>query len=470
MKLKLLIVILLHIWFGSTSFSQKANTSKPNIILIMGDDLTYNDIEPYGSRQVKTPNLAALAKQGMCFDNMFSASSACAPARQQLLTGVYPVRNGAHPNHSRVYDGTRSVAHHMQELGYNTALIGKRHYSPEESYPFLFLSGRNNDNGQGIDIELDKAEAFVNNNKDKPYFLIVTSNQPHSPATRGNPAAYPPEKIRLNPGFIDTDITRKSLSKYYAEITYMDSCVGVVMDIAKRSGRLDNTIIIFLTEQGSGTVPFAKWTLYDAGLKTGCIIKYPGKVKPGSRNSALTQDVDIVPTLVDIAGGDPTKINTGVKDATGYRGFDGKSFKNVLLGKSNELRNVVFGIQTTRGIINGSESYPIRSARNKNYLFIHNLQSENAFQNVVTKSPLYKSWLEKDPKRAKQYQYRPEEELYDVVKDPYQLNNLAAKPSLKNEKEKLKKELAAFMKQQGDKGIATEMDADNRQPKNSASE
>jgi len=181
----------------------------------------------------------------------------------------------------------------------------------------------------------------------------------------------------------------------------------------------------------------------------------------------MTQYVDIVPTLIDIAGGDPTKINTGVKDANGYAGFDGKSFKNILLGQSNGLRDVVFGVQTTRGIINGSESYPIRSARNKNYLYIHNLQPNNTFQNVLIKTPLFKSWQSKEPARANAYMHRPEEELYDVVKDPFQLVNLAGDPSQKNEKEQLKTALASFMKQQGDKGIATEMDANNRKPKNS---
>jgi len=464
----LLIIILLQIFPGNDSYAQKkkALSQKPNIILIMGDDLTYNDIEPYGSTQVKTPNLKALAKESMCFDNMFTSSPACAPTRQQLLTGVYPVRNGAHPNHSVVYDGTRSVAHHMQELGYTTALIGKRHYGPEASYPFKFLGGRNGDNGEGKDIELEKAESFVNSSKDKPYFLMITSNQPHGPLTRGNPSAYSPDKIKLNPGFVDTDETRRNLSKYYAEITYLDSLVGVVMNIAKKSGRIDNTIIIFTSEQGSGTIPFAKWTCYDAGLKTAFIIKYPGKIKEGSRNSALTQYVDIVPTLIDIAGGDPAKINTGVKDAYAYTGFDGKSFKNILYSRSNELRNVVFGVQTTRGIINGSESYPVRSARNKKYLYIHNLQPENTFQNVMIRTPVFKSWLAKDPARANAYMHRPEEELYDVVKDPYQLVNVAADPSLKNVKEQLKTELSGFMKQQGDKGIATEMDANNRKPKN----
>src|SRR5690606_32993702 len=126
----------------AVSAQHKDEKDRPNIILIMGDDLSYNDIEPYGNTQVRTPNLSLLAREGMCFDNMFTSTAMCAPTRQQLMTGVYPVRNGAYPNHSRVYDGTRSVAHHLQQLGYRTALIGKKHYAPEESFPFEYLGGR----------------------------------------------------------------------------------------------------------------------------------------------------------------------------------------------------------------------------------------------------------------------------------------------------------------------------------------
>lgn len=457
------------LWEGTLHAQKRSLRQKPNIVLIMGDDLTWYDTEPYGSKQVRTPNLSSLAKDGMCFDNMFTSSPACAPTRQQLLTGVYPVRNGAHPNHSRVYDGTRSIVHHLQGLGYRTALIGKKHFAPEESYPFEFLGGRNGDNGEGIDIELEKAEAFIRGAKGKPYFLMVTSNQPHGPLTRGDASAYPPQDIVLPPGFVDTDITREQLSKYYAEITYLDSLVGVVLSMVEKSGEADNTIIMFTSEQGSG-FPFAKWTLYDAGLKTAFIIKWPGKIREGSRNSALTQYVDIVPTLVDIAGGVPRKINTGVRDAYGYTGFDGKSFKDILLGKFNHLREEVYGVQTTRGIINGSKSYPVRSVRDKQYLFIHNLDPGSSFQNVLTRGALFHSWMQKDSVRASLYIRRPEFELYDVVKDPYQLVNLAGEPSLQGVQNRMKEKLAAFMKQQGDKGRATEMDANNRKPKNSENE
>ncbi|MEX2336039.1 MAG: sulfatase [Fulvivirga sp.] len=459
--------LILTAAFVNQVFAQSASADKPNIVLIMGDDLTFRDIEPYGSAQVHTPNMAKLAQEGMSFDNMFTTTPMCAPTRQQIFTGMFPVRNGAFPNHGVVYDGTKSIAHHMQALGYNTGLIGKKHFGPASSFPFQDLGGQNHDSGEGIDLDLSKAEQFVKKSKDKPYLLIVTSNQPHGPLNRGNSAVYPPEKIDVPPHVVDTRETRKTLSDYFAEITYLDSLVGVCMDIVERSGEKENTIVIFTTEQGSG-LPFGKWTNYDTGLKTGFIARWPGKIPAGRRTKALTQYVDVVPTLIDLAGGDPEKVNTGVKDAFGNTGFDGRSFEAVLTGKSDQFRDYVYGVQTTRGIIKGSESYPIRSVRSDKYLYIHNLNPEGEFSNVITHGKVFASWFEtgnkEDAERAQFYVKRPEIELYDVKKDPYQLKNIADDASLDHVKEALKGELAAFMKQQGDLGVETEMKAFERQP------
>ncbi len=391
----------------------------------------------------------------------------CAPTRQQLMTGLYPVRNGAYPNHSEVYKNTRSIVHYMKELGYNTGLLGKKHFGPAESFPYEFLGGRNGDNGKGQDIDLKVAESYIMKSKDKPYLLFVTSNQPHGPWNRGDASVYPPEKIKLPPGFEDTPLTRKQMSSYFAEITYLDSLVGVCLDMVDRSGQKQNTIVIFTSEQGS-SFPFGKWTNYDQGLKTAFIARWPGKIKPGTRSSAMTQYVDVVPTLVDLVGGKPETINTGTKDANGKTGFDGKSFKEVLTGKTISFRDYVFGVHTTRGIISGSEAYAIRSARNKQYLYIHNLNYKNQFSNVVTNSPLIEQWIKNDKSgRGYFYKIRPEYELYDIVKDPYSLVNLAQKSELKPVLTDLRTQLAMFMKQQGDLGIATEMKALERQAKNS---
>jgi N-sulfoglucosamine sulfohydrolase len=442
---------------------------RPNIIFIMGDDLTMTDIQPYGSTQVHTPNLARLASEGVCLDNMFNMVPVCSPTRQSLLTGMGPVRNGAWPNHTMIYDGIKTLPVYLKALGYNAALIGKRHYAPESAYPFDFLGGRDHDDGDGKDIDLSKVEDYIKRSAGKPFFLMVTCNQPHQPWNRGNQQAYDPEKIQLSPNMVDTKLTRKQMAKYFTEITYLDSLVGVCLDIIERSGQKENTIVVFATEQGS-SFPFSKWTLYDQGLRSGFIVRWPGKVKPGTRNPALLQYMDITPTLIDMAGGDPNKINTGSKDANGNTGFDGMSFTKVLTGERTHMRDYVYAENTTRGIVNGSDAYASRSARNTDFLYIHNLNYQNRFSNVLTHSKLFKEWMAADSVRASFYITRPEEELYDMKNDPYALKNLAADPAYQHIKAELKTKLTAFMKQQGDKGIQTEMEALSRQPKNTSGE
>jgi len=440
-------------------------SDKPNIILIIADDLSMRDIAPYGSTQVHTPSLSKLATEGICLDNMFNMVPVCSPTRQSLLTGLGPVRNGAYPNHTMIYDGIKTLPVYLQALGYRTALIGKRHYAPAKAYPFDFLGGRDHDNGKGQDVNLAKAEEYIKKGP-KPFFLMFASNQPHEPWNRGNQGAYHPNKIKLSPNMVDTKLTRKQMAKYFAEVTYLDSLVGVCMDMVERSGKKDNTIIIFTTEQGN-SFPFSKWTLYDQGLRSGFIVKWPGKVAPGTRNPAMLQYMDVVPTLIDIAGGNPKIMNTGVKDGNGNTGFDGQSFKKVLTGEQTHLHDYVFAEQTTRGIIKGSEAYGSRSIRSAKFLYILNLNWENKFSNVVTSSPLFKEWMEKDPTRASFYTTRPKEELYDVLADPFNLKNLAPDPRYAATKKNMSAKLVAIMKQQNDKGVKTEMEALTRQPKNS---
>jgi len=229
---------------------------------------------------------------------------------------------------------------------------------------------------------------------------------------------------------------------------------------------------MFTSEQGS-SFPFGgKWTCYDAGLKTAFILRWPARVRASSSTQAMTQYVDVTPTLVEAAGGDPKAIDTGCPDAKGFTGFDGRSFLAVMEGKADKLREYVYGAHTTRGIINGSKCYPVRSVRSERYKYIANLNHEAVFTNAVTTTgpdSVLQSWIEKgktDPAaaaRARAYQYRPAEELYHISRDPWELDNLADDPQYRSVKESLRKELRAWMDQQGDKGNETEMLAEVRQ-------
>lgn len=449
-------------------------SDRPNIILFVADDMTWFDAGCYGSEDVKTPHLDKLATQGMRFTNCYTSTAMCAPTRQQLYTGLWPVRSGAYPNHSAVKDGTRSLGHHFAELGYRVAIGGKKHYKPAKSYPFETLPGSASfDSGKGKthDFDLKEVDRFINRAPDQPYFLICATNQPHAPWNRGDASAYEPSGLKLPPNLVDTPLTREELSKYYAEITYADHLLGEVMKVLDDAGQAENTILLFTSEQGS-QLPFAKWTCYEAGLKTGLVVRWPNKIKPNTTTDAMVQYVDIVPTLLKAAGGKPLKVNTGRDGAAdGGRGFDGHSFLPVLLAKTDQHRKHVFGVHTTRGIMKGSDCYPIRSVCDGRYKLIWNLNHETPFRNLATyeKNPIWASWntaAAEGDAHAKamvdRYQHRPQFELYDLVNDPFEMTNLADRPGLIDLRSSLLQLIQDWMKEQGDEGIATEMKAKAR--------
>ena len=313
-------IILLSFLFLLMSCKSKNNnieTNKnilPNIVIFIGDDMNWNDCEPYGSKVVKTPNIQKMANEGMSFDNMFTSTAMCAPTRQQLMTGLYPVRSGAYPNHSIVYDGVKSFAHYFRDLGYQVALIGKQHYGPTDSFPIKYLGGVQHDTGiDGDDIDLGKIEPIVSS--DKPFFLVIAQNQPHSPWNRGS-NKYKEEDLTIPEYMVDSPMTRSHLSSYYSEITYMDSLLGKTLDIINKVEKTDNTISIFTSEQGYA-FPYGKWTCYDLGLKTAFIAKWPGRIKPNTRSKATMQYVDIIPTLLDAVGQNPLEFDVGMADTSG---------------------------------------------------------------------------------------------------------------------------------------------------------
>ena len=457
---------------------------RPNFVIVIADDMTYHDVGCWGNKDVRTPNIDRLAAEGMRLIHMFSPSPMCSPCRQALYTGLFPVRNGAHPNHSRVYDGVKSMPHYLGPLGYRVGLIGKTHYGPREAFPFEHPSagpgmskadGESKGGKQARRLQDDAADSaastipgatgskaagairnFIARDNDQPFCLVVASNEPHAPHTLGDASVYDLAKLALPPYLVDTPETRHALAAYYAEVEVFDRQVGQVMQILDQTGQADNTLVLVLSEQGSGW-PHCKWTLYDAGIRVAAVARWPGKVEPGSTSQALMQYVDVLPTFLAAAGAVPPA------------DLDGLSFLDALAGRTESCRETVFAVQTSRGIINGPEAYGIRCARDGRYKYILNLNHESEFRNVVLKSPLFKSWQAKadagDPfarSQVDRYLRRPDVEFYDIRADPHEMNDLSADPSLEDDRRRLRARLDAWMKQQGDHGTATELGAKER--------
>lgn len=436
---------------AGTAFGEE----KPNFVFINADDLTFRELGCYGG-QAKTPNIDRLATEGMRFTRCFQAAPMCSPTRHNIYTGLYPVKSGAYPNHTFAKEGTKSICHYLGDLGYRIALSGKTHIAPRETvFPFEYSGKGGNPDMGAIDRLMEESKKTGT-----PFCLFACSNEPHTPWNKGDASVYPPEKIELPPYHVDTPQTREAWSRYLAEITYYDSQVGEILDLLDAHGLSDTTMVVVTTEQGN-SMPFAKWTLYDAGLQTALIVRWAGQVEAGSVTDAMVEYVDVVPTFVEAAGGKPIPV------------LDGKSLLPVLRGETDTHKKFVYGIQTSRGTINAPEHFGIRSVRSEKYKLIVNLTPETTFTNACTRSPEFKSWVAKAQagdadaaEKVRRYQHRPPVELYDLSADPFEWNNLAEEPALAETVDRLRSRLDAWMKSQGDEGQATEMAATEHQSRN----
>ena len=272
-------------------------------------------------------------------------------------------------------------------------------------------------------------------NKKQPFFLVIASANPHLPWNRGDPDLYPPNKLELPVFLNDTPRLRDRLSQYLAEVSDLDREVGLVDDEIDKLGIKNDTIVIFTSEQGS-SLPFGKWTYYDAGLRNAFIIRWPNKIAANVRSDAMVEYVDVVPTLTDLVS------------STIPKELDGRSFKAVLQGDATEHKTRVFGVQTSLNIHDGVP-YPIRSVRIEDFKLIHNLIPANSFSNILTSDSWFKEELAEEKKVSNdnyaRYVKRPEFALYKVIKDPFEQNNIIGAPQYSLQVAALKKESSQWM-------------------------
>lgn len=428
---------------------------KPNILLIISDDCTYNDLPLYGGRNAKTPQIDRLGAEGLVFDRAYLSMAMCMPCRSELYTGLYPMRNGCAWNHAASRPEVTSMPQHLGALGYRVGIAGKIHLSPEAAYPFELVEGfdRHCCNNPTRPHDVTGIREFMSRDAD-PFCLVVGLVDPHVPWVMGDPSQYPPESLDLPPNIADTAQTREDFSRYLAEITYMDGQVGDILATLEATGRASDTLVLFTSEQGA-QFPGAKWTNWNLGLHTGLIARWPGRIEAGKRTDALVQYADVLPTLVEAAGGEPAPHN-----------YDGISFLEVLTGAGDaSRRRWAYGMHN-----NWPEGppYPIRTISDGRYRYIRNLTPENPYINkwVMGRRSdddlierYWQSWIwesvdcERVSEQIKRYMLRPPEELYDSLADPYELNNLAADPACAGIKAGLSAELERWMLEQGDPGI-----------------
>jgi uncharacterized sulfatase len=443
--------------FGVTGQRLAATTEataakKPNFLIIMADDCTYSDLPVYGGQNARTPNIDRLASEGLVFNRAYLASAMCQPCRAELYTGQYPMRNGCAWNHSASRPDTRSIPHHLRPLGYRVGLAGKAHVKPAKAFPFEKVEGfdgncvRNPTRAH----DLQHIRRFMSG--DDPFCLVVALVEPHVPWVMGDESKYDPKKVKLPPNIADTTRTRRDFARYLAEITYMDNQVGEILDELERTGKTDDTLVLFTSEQGS-QFPGCKWTNWDTGLHTALIARWPDKVSQGKRTDALVQYADVLPTLLDAAGGKASK-----------SAFDGTSFLEVLRGGKSEHREYVYGMHNN---IPEGPAYPIRTISDGTYRYIRNLAPDRIYiekhlmgwsGNGQLNNPYWATWITeawREPHTydmVERYTRRPAEQLYNTAEDPYELKSLTDDPALAAVKARLSVELDRWMHSQGDPG------------------
>ena len=447
------LTVLAGFW-ASACMSADPVSSPPSVVLVFSDDHGAEDLGAYGNDVVRTANLDRLAAEGLRFTHAFTTTAMCTPSRSSLYTGLYPHSHGSHMNHGSVRSGILTMPDYLRPLGYRVGLAGKRHVKPAEQFPFEYM-----------ELDPEAIRRFVTADAGQPFVLIVAPKEPHI-IEFGFPETerFSPDGIPMPPYLVDTLDTRRQRAGYYELIARLDEKIGQVIGVLEDEELFDKTVFIYASDHGAGFA-FEKWTCYEAGLRVPLLVRWPGQVRAGRVTEAMVSLVDLLPTLIEIAGGAPSKP------------IDGRSFLSVLQEKADEHRSHVYGAHTNQGIIKGS-AYPVRSIRSRTHKYIRNLNPEGTFTNLVTEDGIvgWRSWLDAaatDPSaatRTKLYQRRPAEELYDLTVDPYELNNLAAEPALGSVLENLRAELDRWMSEEGDRGLEAELAVPPRESVSAARE
>ncbi|MBD3377675.1 sulfatase-like hydrolase/transferase [candidate division KSB1 bacterium] len=406
-----------------------AATKRPNVLIYLADDQYKSSVGCYGADPSHTPNIDMLAEQGVRFTNCFTPSSICTPNRGVLLSGMYPIQNGAHANHSGFKDGVKSLPNYMKELGYRACIVGKDGIQkPSDLYEWEFRIDKSeetvpaapppkyewNDSSRHKKTRFGEVEEFISSDDSRPFCIFHAASLPHDPELEELP---------------------NGLAGYNASNWYMDFEFGKYLQLLEKYGLTENTIVIY-NNDNEAQKPRTKNTLYDTGLNIPFVMRWPGLVKPGTVNHELVTTLDILPTLFKAAGATPPE------------NLEGKSLLGLLNGTS-PLHDELYFSYTAVNVGNADwkrdkTPYPIRAVRNKQYKYIRNLNHE-------IPHPKY-GWT------------KPYEELYDIQKDPQEKNNLADLDQFQSVKKELSSKMDAWMQRIGDEGIQEELKALEKYP------
>jgi arylsulfatase A-like enzyme len=417
---------------GGCKMEKKKAEKKPNFLILMSDNHSWNHLGCYGDPVVKTPNIDKIAEDGVRFTNAFCSAPSCTPARASMLTGqdIWRLEEGANlwgtlPAKFEVYPDV------LENAGYLVGYEGKG-WGPGDT------EASERDRNPGGD-QYDSFEEFYNEReKGQPFMYWFSSRDPHRPFKRngGKKAKIDLDKIVVPSYLPDCKEVREDIADYYAEIQHFDKEVGGYISLLKEMGQLDNTIVIVCSDNG-WQMPRGLANLYDMGTKIPMIVSMPERFK-GSR---VVEDfiylTDLAPTFLELAGLSIPEYMTA------------KSLVNILESDKSgviepERDFVVTARERHAYVRKNGAGYGGRAIQTKDYLYIRNYEENNW---PAGDPPLYgdvdahmlqypcpaKMYLleNKDKEGVSQlfdlaFAKRPAEELYDLKKDPDQMVNVAA--------------------------------------------
>ena len=440
--------------------------SRPNILLVIADDWSYPHAGVLGDRVVRTPTFDRIAREGVLFRNAFVAAPSCTPSRASLLTGraVHQLEEGGNlwgflPSKFVAYPDL------LEAAGYTVGFTRKG-WGPGD-----FKAGGRTRNPAGNQFATF-ADFYKQASKDRPFAFWFGSQDPHRPYEEGTGAASGMNAADVAvPAFLpDTPATRSDILDYYFEVQRLDREAGEIIATLHAAGQLDNTVVIFTSDNGM-PFPRAKANLHDGGTHVPLAIRFPSKAKTHRTIDDFVVLTDLAPTVLEAAGLKPPAEMTG------------RTLMPLLGGDTQPGRERVFLERERHAQVRrGDLGYPARAIRNNDFLYIWNIHpdrwpagdpemhfSVGPFGDIdggPTKDLLLQR--RDDPAIARYFSLatakRPEEELYNLRKDPQQLDNVAANPQYVRAKSALRSALLKWMRDTRDPRVATGAGAWDRYP------
>ena len=434
--------------------NSKPNPSRPNILLIVSED-NGAELGCYGDPYARTPVLDQLAKDGCRFANAYVTHAVCSVSRASFLTGLYPFQNGQiglATHRYAMFEKWDNMPSILKGHGYRTGMIGKLHVNPESAFPLDYRAITSSGfSDRPMKKYASAAEKFFRET-DRPFFLAVNFPDAHFPLLRQQYGL--PEKplvaddVKPLPFIgVNSPRLRKGVADYYNCLSRLDTGIGMLLDALRETGKADNTLVIYIGDHGA-QFSRGKATCYEGGLRIPMIVRWPGRVKPGTVRNELASTIDLLPTVLE-AVGLPAREN-----------LPGRSLLPLASGQDAPWREYLFAERTAYSAPNFFPQRTIRDARHKLILNLTQDRMNPVPDNYLNQRGSFflygtsQAELNTAPKHiAKAYErWRspPAVELYDLRSDPWEFRNLAANPKLADVKSRLLTELKSFRERHKD--------------------